>query len=135
MKKDIENMQDIQLLVNSFYEKVKADPLIGFIFTDIVKIHWERHLPVMYDFWENTLFYTGTYTGNPMEMHQHLHHVIHLTTAHFDRWTLLFTSTVDELFTGVKATLTKQRAISISAVMQIKILYQPCEINKIHGVE
>jgi len=122
MKKDIENRQDIQLLVNSFYEKVKQDPEIGFIFNDIVKVNWEKHLPLMYDFWENTLFYTGGYTGNPMEMHQRLHQLVPLTAEHFKRWTHLFTSTVDELFNGEKALLAKQRAISISTLMQIKII-------------
>ena len=122
MKKDIENKQDIEKLVNSFYDKVKQDALIGFIFTDIVRVDWERHLPVMYDFWENSLFYTGNYTGNPMEIHRHLQKLIPLTAEHFTQWTHLFTSTVDELFTGEKATLAKQRAISIAAVMQFKII-------------
>jgi len=131
MKKDIENRQDIQLLVNSFYEKVKQDPEIGFIFNDIVKVNWEKHLPVMYDFWENTLFYSGGYTGNPMEMHQRLHQRVPLTAAHFKRWTHLFTSTVDELFNGEKALLAKQRAISISTLMQIKIIQSPIDIKKV----
>jgi hemoglobin len=129
MKKDIENRNDIELLVNSFYDKVKADPVIGFIFNDIVQVHWKRHLPVMYDFWENTLLYTGGYTGNPMEIHRRLNQLISLTAEHFQQWTNLFTSTVDELFTGEKAELAKQRAISISTVMQIKILHQPGDIN------
>ena len=124
MKKDIEDRKDIQLLINSFYDKVKADPVIGFIFTDIMKVNWEKHLPVMYDFWENTLFYTGGYIGNPMEIHRRLNKVVPLTTEYFQQWTHLFTSTVDELFTGEKARLAKQRALSISAVMQKKILHQ-----------
>lgn len=132
MKKDIEDKADIQLLVDSFYEKVKADPVIGFIFNDIVKVNWERHLPVMYDFWENTLFYTGVYLGNPMEMHRRLNQLIPLTAEHFQQWTNLFTSTVDELFAGEKAVLAKQRAISISTVMQIKIIQQPGDIDKIY---
>ncbi len=41
---------------------------------------------------------------------------------HFQRWILLFNETVDELFKGEKAELIKQRALSISTVMQIKIL-------------
>jgi len=122
MKKDIEGRKDIELLLKSFYEKVKTDKMIGFIFNDIVKVNWERHLPVMYDFWENTLFYTGTYNGNPMEIHRHLNRLIPLTSEYFNQWTFLFTSTVDELFAGEKAALAKQRAVSISTVMQVKIL-------------
>ncbi len=122
MKKDIASIKDIELLVNSFYEKVKTDETIGHIFTGIVKVNWEKHLPVMYRFWENSLFYTGTYEGNPMELHKHLHHIAPLKKEHFERWTILFTDTVDELFEGKTASLAKQRAISIATVMQIKIL-------------
>ena len=125
MKKDIENKKDIELLINNFYDKVKTDPTIGFIFNDIVKVSWERHLHVMYDFWDNTLFYTGGYVGNPMEIHKRLNNVIPLKAEYFQQWTLLFISTVDELFIGEKAELAKQRAISISTVMQIKISQHP----------
>jgi len=121
MKKDIESRDDIELLVKSFYEKVKIDPVIGSIFTDIARVNWEKHLPVMFDFWENTIFYTGSYSGNPMKSHQNLNMLFPLTKEHFSRWNQLFASTIDELFEGDKAVLAKQRAISISTVMQLKL--------------
>ena len=119
---DIETRGDIELLVNAFYEKVKVDPLIGYIFTVAVRVNWERHLPVMYQFWENVLFYTGGYEGNPIGTHKHLHRLVPLDAGHFKRWNDLFSQTVDELFIGEKASLAKQRARSISTVMQIKVL-------------
>ena len=122
MKGDITNRKDIEQLINAFYDKVKKDAVIGFIFNDVAKVNWEVHLPVMYDFWENILFFTGGYNGNPIIVHQHLNKHITLTKEHFERWLKLFTQTVDELFDGAKATLTKQRAISIAAVIKIKIL-------------
>ena len=132
MKKDIESKKDIELLVNEFYDKVKTDETIGYIFTDIAKVNWEKHLPVMYNFWENTLFYTGTYEGNPMELHNHLHRLMPLRTEHFKQWNYLFCKTVDELFKGPNAKLAKQRAISISTVMQIKILNEYSPVDKIY---
>ncbi len=131
IKRDIENRDDIQLLVNRFYDKVITDPVIGFIFNDIMKVNWERHLPVMYDFWENTLFYTGSYIGNPMEVHRHINQVFPLNALHFQQWLQVFTSTVEELFSGEKAELAKQRATSIATFMKIKILHQPGDINKV----
>jgi len=122
MKKDIENREDIEVLVNTFYHKIRADDVVGFIFNDIVKINWETHLPAMYDFWDNALFFTGAYTGNPMNLHQHLHHIRPLDKKHFAQWVRLFIETVDELFEGGKATLAKQRAISIASIMEAKIL-------------
>jgi hemoglobin len=131
MKRDIESKKDIEVLVNTFYEKVKADPLIGYIFNDVRKVNWDKHLPVMYDFWDNAIFYSGGYTGNPLKTHEQLHAFCHLDTKHFDRWTELFTSTVDELFEGDKAGLAKQRARSIAAVMQIKIFNKSGDGNAV----
>jgi hemoglobin len=37
MKKDIENNDDIVLLVNTFYEKVKKDDTIQHFFTEVIK--------------------------------------------------------------------------------------------------
>ena len=122
MKKDIRTRADIELLVTTFYDKVKVDPVIGHIFTKVFSVNWEKHLPVMFGFWENTLFYTGSYGGNPMESHRRLHNIFPLNDEHFNRWVLLFTRTVDELFEGEKSLLAKQRAVSISTVMKIKIL-------------
>lgn len=124
MKPDIVTKNDIELLVNSFYEKVKQDDLIAHFFT---QVNWQEHLPVMYNFWENSLFYTGTYTGNPMKTHKQLHSLKALQTADFDRWLKHFLATVEELFEGDKAELAKQRALSMATVMKIKILHPSSE--------
>ncbi len=121
MKKDLKNRKDIELAITTFYDKVKKDDVIGYIFNDIAKVNWEKHLPIMFDFWENAIFYTGNYTGDPMNIHRHLHRVTPLTPSHFERWNELFVSTIDELFKGGNAELAKQRALSISTVMQIKL--------------
>ena len=120
-KTDIQERKDIIRMVNLFYEKVKEDEFIGYIFNDLVKVDWEKHMPVMYDFWEGVLFFTGGYTGNPMITHRKLNNVVNLTPEHFNRWLQLFISTVDENFSGEKAELAKQRAMSIATVMQLKM--------------
>jgi hemoglobin len=122
MQADIITKEDIKVLVDAFYEKVKSDVLIGPIFTEKLHIAWEKHLPVMYNFWENVLFYTGNYQGNPMVLHQHIHEKVGLTKDDFNRWLEIFTTTTDELFTGNNAETIKQRARSIATVMEIKIL-------------
>lgn len=121
MKKDIETKQDIERLVYVFYEKVSRDKLLGFIFNDIASVNWEKHLEVMYDFWENIILFTGTYEGNPVNLHRHLHHLIALNDNHFEQWNKLFIATVDELFKGKNAALAKQKAISISAIIKDKL--------------
>jgi hemoglobin len=131
MKKDIATRKDIEMLVDAFYSKIRDDEQIGFIFSDIAKVNWQKHLPLMYDFFENMLFYTGAYTGNPMELHKHVNRLFPLTEAHFTRWNYLFSNTVDELFAGDTAALAKQRAKSIAAVMQLKILEESSSEGKI----
>jgi len=120
--KHIENRKDVEKLVNSFYDKVKMDDLIGFIFNDVAKVNWEKHLPVMYDFWENIIFFTNKYQGNPMIVHTNLNKRVPLTKEHFQRWLQLFTGTVDELFEGNKAMIAKEKALSIATIMEIKIM-------------
>ena len=44
-----------------------------------------------------------------------------LTQAHFDQWYRLFSQTVDEHFEGEMAEKAKQRALSISTLMQKRI--------------
>ena len=123
VKGDINNRADIATLISRFYDHVKIDPVVGHIFTDIAKVDWDKHLPVIHDFWENTLLYTGTYTGNPMKIHQQLHRLFPLTENHFAQWNKLFAATVDELFEGEKAVLAKQRAVSISTMMRLKLIH------------
>ena len=42
MKSDITNRKDIELLVNTFYDKVRNNPVLGYIFDDVAKIDWEN---------------------------------------------------------------------------------------------
>lgn len=122
MKHDIESRQDIEVLVDTFYEKVKADDIIGHFFTEVVRVDWQNHLPVMYNFWENIVFNTGTFIGNPMQKHFALHKLRPLTALHFQRWLDLFSETVDELYVGEKAAQVKERAAGIAKIMVAKLL-------------
>jgi len=47
MKKDIAGRADIQLLVNTFYEKVQHDEVISYLFTEVARVNWQQHLPRM----------------------------------------------------------------------------------------
>ncbi|MFY7651319.1 MAG: group III truncated hemoglobin [Chitinophagaceae bacterium] len=120
MLPDINDRTDLIRLVNAFYDKVKIDEQIGHFFAHV---NWDKHLPVMYDFWENTIFYSGSYMGNPIQSHQKLHFFKGLSEADFERWITLFVETVNSLFNGNNAELAKQRAYSIATVMKLKILH------------
>ena len=123
MQPDISTREDIQLLINTFYEKVKVDPVIGYIFNDIARVDWPKHLPVMYDFWEFLLLNGKNYGGNPIQKHFDLHDKHPLTAEHFDRWLALFLSTADELFSGPVADEAKHRAAAIAGVWKPKFVH------------
>ncbi|MBC7388448.1 MAG: group III truncated hemoglobin [Opitutaceae bacterium] len=119
-KSDIRNREDIILFVNRFYDKVNENNLLSPIFNEVAQIDWEKHLPVMYDFWENVIFATGGYKGNPLLPHLTLNQKTPLLENHFSNWKQLFISTIDELYEGPAAERTKASAQNIASVMQFK---------------
>ena len=121
MKKDLENKADIEILVNSFYDKVKQDDKIGFIFNQTIGSDWSRHLPVMYDFWNMVLFSQPGYGGNPTRVHVELDKKIQLQKEHFNRWLQLWNDTVDSLFEGEHANEAKNRGMLMANLISIKI--------------
>ena len=61
MKTEIATKQDIKLLVDTFYEKVKIDATIGFFFTEVVQVKWEKE-------WENVKFCSDRCRKNKVEI-------------------------------------------------------------------
>lgn len=116
-KDDIRDKQDVVLMVNSFYDLVKKDELLGPIFNDIAQVDWESHLPKMYQFWESILFGAATYQGRPFPKHA----VVPISPEHFERWVALFTKSVNRLFAGPKTEEAKFRAQSIAGIFQNKL--------------
>jgi hemoglobin len=118
---DITNASDIKTLIDQFYAKVQEDEVIGYIFNDIAQVNWLAHLPVMYAFWEFLLLDAPDgYRGNPIQKHFDLHQKHPLKAAHFDRWVLLFQSTVDELFAGPTAEAAKFKGYAIAETWKPK---------------
>ncbi len=122
MKQDILNRKDIEILVNRFYERVRKDDIIGYLFNDVAQTDWNVHLPKMYDFWEVILFGTGHFKGNPMFVHKELHGKSPLNSEHFAHWFDLFQNTVDDLYQGKNAEEIKYSASNIAQTMMYKVL-------------
>ncbi len=121
MKPDIQTRADVELLVNTFYDKVKQDDLLGPIFGEIMHVNWDVHLPKMYDFWEFILFQKGNYKGQPFPPHLRVNEINPLSTGHFDRWLKLFYETADFLFEGPKTLELKEKSNNIKQVWAYKI--------------
>lgn len=122
--RDIENREDVALMVNSFYDKVRKNERLGFLFDETAQVDWDTHLPKMYDFWESVLFDKAIFSGNPMAKHQWLHSLQKLEAADFDLWLEIFKTNIDQLFAGNTVEKAKQRAESIATMTKIKTVYQ-----------
>ncbi|EIA08835.1 group III truncated hemoglobin [Flavobacterium frigoris] len=117
--KDITALEDIKLLVDTFYGKVQKDDFIGSIFNEKIANRWPEHLGKMYRFWQTILLEQHTYTGSPFPPHKHLP----IDKVHFDRWMEIFIETVDTLFTGAIADEAKLRAKNMAEMFNYKINY------------
>ncbi len=126
---DIQNRADLRIIVDSFYGKVRADDLLGFIFDDLADIDWETHLPKMVDFWETMIFRSGSYKGNPLKPHLEISSKTKIGRAQFDRWQALFFATVDEQFSGENAEHIKRSAADMARVMLSRITGDPIDFS------
>lgn len=119
--KALETRQDIELLVNEFYKKVIEDEKIGFFFNDIAQVNWDKHLPTMYSFWESILFGEMTYKGNPMAVHFPINEIQAMKAEHFERWLLLWKTTINENFEGENAQSAITKSQNIANLMAFKM--------------
>ena len=126
MKKlnDIQNREDVNTLVNTFYASIRKDDFLGPIFNKMIpEENWESHLIKLTDFWETNLFNVMKFKGNPMEAHQRTDkaHNHTIEQEHFIYWLDLWFKTVDSLFNGEKAELAKERARRMSTHLFVNV--------------
>ena len=121
---DIQTKEDLYILVDEFYKKLLSDLSISYIFTDVVKIKIEEHLPILVTFWSQAILGTGGYTNNLTQIHLDVDKKEHLTPELFKIWLNHFYKTVDENFTGKNSENIKTQALSIATILQIKIIKQ-----------
>lgn len=118
-KKDISTLDDIKLLVDNFYGRVRKDELLADIFNERIQDRWPQHLEKMYRFWQTVLLEEHTYYGSPFAPHAKLP----VELKHFQQWLKLFGETVDNLFSGEKATRAKWQAERMAEMFHYKIEY------------
>ena len=118
---DIQNQDDLYLIVDEFYKKLLSEESISYIFTDVVKIHLEEHLPILVTFWSQAILGTGGYTNNLTQIHLDINDKEYLSPELFKIWLNHFNNTIDEHFKGTNSEKIKTQALSIATIMQIKI--------------
>ncbi|MCA5005189.1 group III truncated hemoglobin [Sphingobacterium bovistauri] len=118
-KEDITSLDDIKILVDSFYSRIREDDMLGIIFNQNIQDRWPQHLEKMYRFWQTILLEEYTYDGRPFPAHAHLP----ISKVHFDQWIALFEKTVNSLFEGEKANEAIWRAKKMAIMFESKLDY------------
>jgi len=133
--KDVNHNDDLIDIIARFYDSILKDPIIGFIFTDVVKIELEHHLPIIVDFWADVLFVESSadlsqpinkkrYTGNTLQKHLDINQKLALKPGHFTRWLHLFDLAVDDRHAGPNAEAMKKRAEVVAKSISAAIVKQ-----------
>ncbi|MBU2271716.1 MAG: group III truncated hemoglobin [Alphaproteobacteria bacterium] len=106
----------ITRLVDGFYDRVRADPLLGPVFAGRID-DWGPHLEQMRLFWSSVALMSGAYHGRPMPKPLPLP----VDARHFDRWLELFEATARELCPPAAAGHFIERARRIAESLELGI--------------
>ncbi len=111
----------IRPLVESFYERVRADSLLGPVFSNAVH-DWADHHGRLADFWSSVMLTSGRYKGNPVALH--IIHADSMTPERFARWLQLWQETSDALLPPAAAAAVQAKAARIAESLQLAIQYR-----------
>lgn len=116
-------------LVHRFYDRVRADPVLGPIFAARIT-NWDPHLERMIAFWSSVALMTGRYHGAPVPAHVGLP----VRREHFDRWLTLFRQTAFEVCPPAGATYVIEHAERIAQSLHIAVQDAACRSNAAPGL-
>ena len=110
----------LKRLVETFYERVRADALIGPVFDDAIG-DWPEHLDKLQAFWSSVMLTSGRYKGQPLPAH--VRHGARIDGAAFERWLALWKVTTEELFDAPIAARFQEKAGRIAESLQLGIRF------------
>lgn len=108
--------ENIRELVYAFYDRVRADPLLGPVFDTALTGRWDTHLPKMCTFWANLVLGEKGYRGNVQQAHEPLPGV---EPKHFSQWLYLFLDTVEARYEPAAAVRFMEPALRIAHSLQL----------------
>jgi hemoglobin len=109
---------DLKHLVEAFYTRVRADPLLGPIFDGAIH-DWPGHLDNLQAFWSSVMLTSGRYKGQPMVAHAR--HEAAITPEAFARWLELWRLTTDELVAPEAAAALQDKATRIAESISLGV--------------
>jgi hemoglobin len=107
-------------LVDTFYDRVRGDRLIGPVFNDAIA-DWPEHLDKLHAFWSSVMLTSGRYKGQPLPAH--VRHGARIDGAAFERWLALWKQVSEELFDPAIAARFQEKAARIAESLQLGIRF------------
>ena len=111
----------LAVLVDRFYAKVREDDLLGPVFNGAIP-DWPEHLEKLTAFWSSVMLTSGRYKGNPMMTH--LKHVAAIRPAMFARWLELWGETARDALDEHGATAVIAKAERIAESLQLGMFFK-----------
>lgn len=110
----------IEMLVATFYARIRQDPDLGPIFAREIGEDWTPHLKTMCNFWSSVMLTSGRYKGRPIPAHIKIGEI---RPQHFVRWLELFQATTHDLFTPPLAQAFIERAKRIAESFKLAFAF------------
>ena len=110
---------DIALLVDEFYSRVRSDPVLGPIFARHVgdtQEAWAEHLATLRNFWSSVMLTSGRYKGDPFSTHLRMDE---LEPEMFERWLALFREACATLFPDSRSRMFEEKAQRIAQSLRL----------------
>lgn len=121
-KRTLSTVEDIELLIDTFYDRILKHEALSYFFSDAVK-NWDFHKQQFVRYWSSQILFTDTYEGSPLGRHVFIdNHFEHkFRKEHFDDWARVWAETVDDLFEGEKADLAKESGVNMARNIYLKM--------------
>ena len=114
----------IRLLVDTFYARVRRDPVLGPLFAQAIAAEdWPVHLAKMYAFWSSVMLTSGRYKGDPVSAHRKVAGLV--APPMFGNWLDLFEATAAELFVPEIAARFACKARRIAESLKLALFFRP----------
>ena len=123
MKFDTINLENIDKLMEIFYEKIRKDENLGPIFNKAIGTsdeEWKKHKAKIGNFWAGMLLGLGDYNGQPLKKHLDLPP---FPQEFFEIWLKLFEESLNAIYNEEMKNVILQRAKMIAANFQ-NMLYK-----------
>ncbi|MCV6546789.1 MAG: group III truncated hemoglobin [Cohaesibacter sp.] len=114
----------INQLVDLFYQRVREDDRLGPIFDARLEGQWSVHLSKMQDFWSSVLLRTGRFKGKPLPVHMKLNESV---PEDFRIWLSIFRPTAHEIFEKEAALLVIETAERIAQSLWMAMFASPLD--------